>query len=237
MQHTKFQGNRSSGSEEEEFLRFLPHMDMAAILVINLDQIYCLSPFAWRLHMKSNCNWPCTFRENFERHLTSDLWPRSPNEFDLQREGMIISKRTTATEKYTFFQPFPFKSLRDQIWPCHKISHGQPRVIIYIYFKELTPQMLHTKFQGNQPSGSGEEDFFKVFTIYGHGSHLGHVQTFFPPLPEGCIWNLIEIGPAVSEEKSFEDVEGRQIPDNRKQRLPSYKLPQSPWLRGAKNPG
>ena len=97
--------------------------------------------------------------------------------------------------------------------------------------------MLHTKFQGNQPSGSGEEDFFKVFTIYGHGSHLGHVQTFFPPLPEGCIWNLIEIGPAVSEEKSFEDVEGRQIPDNRKQRLPSYKLPQSPWLRGAKNPG
>ena len=35
--------------------------------------------------------------------------------------------------------------------------------------------MLHTKFQGNQPSGSGEEDFFKVFTIYGHGGHLGHV--------------------------------------------------------------
>ena len=23
--------------------------------------------------------------------------------------------------------------------------------------------------------GSGEEDFFKVFTIYGHGSHVGHV--------------------------------------------------------------
>ena len=35
--------------------------------------------------------------------------------------------------------------------------------------------MLHTKFQENRPAGSGEEDFFKVFTIYGHGGHLGHV--------------------------------------------------------------
>ena len=35
--------------------------------------------------------------------------------------------------------------------------------------------MLHTKFRGNQPAGSGEEDFFKVFTIYGHGGHLGYV--------------------------------------------------------------
>ena len=35
--------------------------------------------------------------------------------------------------------------------------------------------MLRTQFQGLQYSGSGEEDFFKVFTIYGHGSHIGHV--------------------------------------------------------------
>ena len=36
--------------------------------------------------------------------------------------------------------------------------------------------MLHTKFQeGHRSIGSGEEDFFKVFTIYGHGGHLGHV--------------------------------------------------------------
>ena len=35
--------------------------------------------------------------------------------------------------------------------------------------------MLHTKFCGNRPAGSGEEDFLKVFTIYGHGGHLGHV--------------------------------------------------------------
>ena len=34
--------------------------------------------------------------------------------------------------------------------------------------------MLHTKFCGNRPTCSGE-DFFRVFTIYGHGGHLGHV--------------------------------------------------------------
>ena len=35
--------------------------------------------------------------------------------------------------------------------------------------------MLDTKFHGNRPAGSGEEDFLRVFTIYGRGGHLGHV--------------------------------------------------------------
>ena len=37
--------------------------------------------------------------------------------------------------------------------------------------------MLHTKFRGNQPACSGEEDFLRVFTIYWRGSHLGHVTS------------------------------------------------------------
>ena len=37
--------------------------------------------------------------------------------------------------------------------------------------------MLHTKFHGNQPAGSREEDFLRVFTIYGHGGHFGHVTS------------------------------------------------------------
>ena len=32
--HTKFRGNRPAGSGEEDFLRFLPYMGMAAILVM-----------------------------------------------------------------------------------------------------------------------------------------------------------------------------------------------------------
>ena len=37
--------------------------------------------------------------------------------------------------------------------------------------------MLQTKFLGNQSAGSGVEDFLRVFTIYGHGGHLGHVTS------------------------------------------------------------
>ena len=37
--------------------------------------------------------------------------------------------------------------------------------------------MLHTKFRGNQPAGSGVEDFLRVFTIYGRGGHLPHVTS------------------------------------------------------------
>ena len=37
--------------------------------------------------------------------------------------------------------------------------------------------MLHTKFRGNRPAGSREEDFYRVCTIYGHGGHLGHVTS------------------------------------------------------------
>ena len=37
--------------------------------------------------------------------------------------------------------------------------------------------MLHTKFPGNRPVGSGEEDICRGFTIYGCGGHLGHVTS------------------------------------------------------------
>ena len=36
--------------------------------------------------------------------------------------------------------------------------------------------MLHTKVRGNPPASS-REDFWRVFTIYGHGGHLGHVTS------------------------------------------------------------
>ena len=47
--------------------------------------------------------------------------------------------------------------------------------MIYINFVELLCLMLHAKFQNHRPSGSEEEDFLKVFAIYGRGGHLGHV--------------------------------------------------------------
>ena len=37
--------------------------------------------------------------------------------------------------------------------------------------------MLNTKFLGNRPPGSTEEDFQRIFTIYGRVGHLGHVTS------------------------------------------------------------
>ena len=37
--------------------------------------------------------------------------------------------------------------------------------------------MLHTKFRGIRPAGSTEEDFRRIFTIYGRVGHLGHVTS------------------------------------------------------------
>ena len=49
-------------------------------------------------------------------------------------------------------------------------------------------------------------------------------QLFFPKGPEGCIQNLVAIGPVVSEEKSFEIVDGRRMDDGA---CLYYKFPRS----------
>ena len=51
--------------------------------------------------------------------------------------------------------------------------------MIYIYIVVLDPSMLHAKFRWNRSTCSGEEDFWRVFTIYGHDGHLGHVTWIF----------------------------------------------------------
>ena len=43
-----------------------------------------------------------------------------------------------------------------------KLGQGQPRSMFYLSFVVLQSLMLHTKFQGNFPSSSGEEDFLRL---------------------------------------------------------------------------
>ena len=61
MLHAKFQDHRTSGSGEEDFLRFLPYMGMAAILVWTI-YINFRSPFPRRLHIKFGFDLPSGFR-------------------------------------------------------------------------------------------------------------------------------------------------------------------------------
>ena len=66
-----------------------------------------------------------------------------------------------------------------------------PMVIIWTNLVVFKHPMPHTKFQGHRPFGSGEEDFFKVSTIYGHDGNLSHVTrtvwtNFRSPIP----WRL-----------------------------------------------
>ena len=63
MLHAKFQDHRTSGSGEEDFLRFLPYMGMAASLVHVTWTIYInfRSPFPRRLHIKFGFEWSSGF--------------------------------------------------------------------------------------------------------------------------------------------------------------------------------
>ena len=74
--------------------------------------------------------------------------------------------------------------------------------------------MLYTKFQGHWSTGSGEEDFLRFLPYMGMAAMLvmwprAFELLFFPKGPGGCIWNLVAMGQVVSEEKSFEIVDGR----------------------------
>ena len=69
----------------------------------------------------------------------------------------------------------PYKSIRYQIWPCRKIGQGLPRAIIWTNYDGPKAPVLHTKPQGHWPFGSGD-DVWMLFTKYGHGGHLGHVN-------------------------------------------------------------
>ena len=127
------------------------------------------------------------------------------------------------------------------------MGQGQPRVIIWTTLVGLPYTMLHTKFQGHRSIGSGEEDFLRFLPYMGMAAMLvmwpgPFEQLFFPKGPGGCIWNLVAIGPVVSEEKSFEIVDGRRTTDDGRTDGRTtddgaclyYKLPRSLRLRWAK---
>ena len=84
--------------------------------------------------------------------------------------------------------------------------------------------MLHAKFQDNCLLGSGE-DFFKVFTIYGRGGHLGHLTwtiyiNFGSPFSRRLHMKFGSDWPSGLRRRSVKMVDDGQTPDGR--RLDGY---------------
>ena len=68
--------------------------------------------------------------------------------------------------------------------------------------------MLHTKFRGNHPAGSGEEDFEGFYHIWAWlpswSCDQHHINDFFISMYlKAYIQNLVRNGPVVSEKSIF----------------------------------
>ena len=66
-----------------------------------------------------------------------------------------------------------YKCIGKQTWPCRKKVKCQRTTILLATLADFSSPMICAKIQPQGILGSGEEDFKKIFTIYGHGGHLG----------------------------------------------------------------
>ena len=82
MLHTKCQGHRPFGSREEHFWRFLPYMDMAAILVMWPFEQAFVPPsqggYLWNLAS----NGLVVIEEKFKKIESEWTWSKSTNDLD-----------------------------------------------------------------------------------------------------------------------------------------------------------
>ena len=69
-------------------------------------------------------------------------------------------------------QHFPIQKGK-QTWPHRKKVKCQCVTTILAVVIDLSSLIIYAKIQPQGFLGSGEEDFLKIFTIYGHGGHFG----------------------------------------------------------------
>ena len=103
----------------------------------------------------------------------------------------------------------PCRSIRKQIWPCHKNGQGQPRFIIWKNGGSQVPDAVYQVSRSSASWFRKRRFFLSFFLPYGHCHVTRKIWTNFQfSTSHGdSIWNLASIGPAVSEEKRFENVE------------------------------
>ena len=170
------------------------------------------------LYMKFDWKWPSSFRRGSLKLLIHSILVTFGQDhwMTLLWYSHVAWCTILHITEYHFLEKYnvshflySFKSPRYQIWPLWKRGQGLPRVTIWTNLVVLSHLMLHTMFQGNQPCSSGKEAFLRFLPYMGIVAILfmrpgAFEQIFNLPLPVCCIWNLILIGPVVSEKKSFE---------------------------------
>ena len=174
MLHTnQFHGNRYTGSGEEDFWRVFTiygygsHLGhMTSIMSINF---HFLVPES--LNIKFGFDWPSGF---WGKQVLSFVckwpwakvkkWPWPSILTYLHYLNRLKVTGCNSSKKSAVFT-FSYRKACYQIRPCCKIGQGQPRVMIYINFVVLHTLMLHAKFQGHWPSGSGEEEFLRFWAF------------------------------------------------------------------------
>ena len=105
------------------------------------------------------------------------------------------------------------KSLLDALrsnWPWRLVGQGPSRIIIWTNLVGLTSPMLHAKSHGHLHSGSGKEDFKGVIPYMAWRPSWLYDQDHLTKLSFPVyIWNLSLIGPVVSDDNKFENVDGQ----------------------------
>ena len=119
-------------------------------------------------------HWPLIFTEI---HVL--IWLTASTNFDITDYNSFWE-----IDCFTFS---PYKSIGNQIWPCRKMSRSIQGHHLNILGSTHAPDSAY-KASRSSTFWLQRRDFFKVFTIYGHGGHLGHVTwtiwtNFCSPIP------------------------------------------------------
>ena len=117
------------------------------------------------------------------------------NLLSLRSSVASFKSQTTIVSKKSIVLPFSYtKALGTKF---DLVGHGQPRVISWTNLVVLKHPMLHTKFQGHLPFGSGEADFLRFLPYMDIAAILfmwprPFEQSFVPLSHGGSIWNLTD---------------------------------------------
>ena len=95
-------------------------------------------------------------------------WPPVPD--DICKDSAASHPRFWRIRFLNVF--FPCKCIRKLTWPCRKKVKCQCMTIILATLVDPLSPMIYANIQPQSILGSRRR-FIKVFTIYGHGAHLG----------------------------------------------------------------